>query len=276
MAGNGAEAAAWTPDPPDVSALLAGRDDATRRTRDDSRRTRSRAVVRPDLRIPRLPAGLLGPDAVQRFVDTVRHQPARDALQSVEALVEQGVSVDRIYTELVAPAARELGRLWEDDRCDYFHVTLATGVMQRLVSTLGERKAADEGDGVQLSRPRRTVFLSAPEREQHTLGLIMVAACFHRAGWSVTMGAPFEPEARLRPLRSRHFDLVGFSISRDDSLPSLGDIVARTRGASLNHDVPVMLGGRAIEHFPGCVPEFGGDGTAKDGPGALAVARALL
>jgi MerR family transcriptional regulator, light-induced transcriptional regulator len=276
MAGSGAEeAVSWTQAPRVLPASWRDAEQVRRsgqnpvrsgtRRSDPGRRLRIGLV--PEIEVP------LGRDTVQRFLDAVRDEPRGEALAVLERLADRGVAVDRIYTEVVAPAARELGRLWEDDRCDFFEVTLAVGVMQQLMRGFGSAARVDARVGIAVPR---AVYLTTVVGEQHTLGLVMLGDLFLRAGWSVTMGAPFETEAAGSPLGIRKYDLIGMSVSRDSSMNQVEDLVRHARGVSLNAAVPVLLGGGAIGRHPGCVQELGGDGTADDGPGAVAVARALV
>ena len=66
----------------------------------------------------------------------------------VEVMREQGASLECIYTELLAPAARRLGELWERDECDFAELT--TG-LRRLVSVL--RQVGSPGRASANSRP---------------------------------------------------------------------------------------------------------------------------
>ena len=54
----------------------------------------------------------------------------------LEALLARGVPIDDVYLGLLTPAARELGRMWEEDRCAFTDVTVALGRMQRVMRTL--------------------------------------------------------------------------------------------------------------------------------------------
>jgi hypothetical protein len=57
------------------------------------------------------------------------------AMAFIQMLREGGTPLERIYIEILAPTARLLGELWEQEVCDFKE--LATG-LQRLLSVLRE------------------------------------------------------------------------------------------------------------------------------------------
>ena len=48
-------------------------------------------------------------------------------------LVESGIAIDAVLVDHVAPAARHLGRMWEDDDCSFLDVTLGLARLQEAV-----------------------------------------------------------------------------------------------------------------------------------------------
>ncbi len=76
------------------------------------------------------------PQEVETFVGHVLDDQDAAWTEMVDRLRERGSSVDRIYLELLGPAARLLGRMWEDDRCMFSDVTVAVGRLQRIMRAL--------------------------------------------------------------------------------------------------------------------------------------------
>jgi methanogenic corrinoid protein MtbC1 len=210
--------------------------------------------------------------AVEEFVALLRGTPA-EADAVVDRLVEQGLPVETIHSELITPCARRLGVLWEEDLCNYFEVTVVVGTLQRMMRRLGRRfDVGHASDGVKGG----SVFLSGIPGAQHTLGLTMIGDHFLRAGWMVSLGAPLEPAVGVDAVRRHSFDLVGLSLSRDDALGEARDYIAELRGASLNPSVCVVVGGRVFADRPELASAVGADAAAPDGDSALAVARTVL
>lgn len=90
----------------------------------------SAAQVTCEMRAPSSPE-------VVEFANLVLAQDARVARTWVEAVRARGASPETIFLELLAPAARRLGELWEADLCDFTQVTLGLWRIQQVVHELG-------------------------------------------------------------------------------------------------------------------------------------------
>ncbi|MES2974263.1 MAG: cobalamin B12-binding domain-containing protein [Pseudomonadota bacterium] len=190
----------------------------------------------------------------------------------VEAMRLRGIAVETIYLDLLAPVARYLGELWEQDLCDFTEVTLGLGRLQQVLRELSPAfgQAPDHP-----SNGRRILLLPSPG-EQHTFGLVMVAEFFRRAGWDVA-GGPWEAGADpVTMVRREWFDVVGFSMASELHLADLGDCIASVRSAALNPHVGIMVGGPLFASHPEYVTELRADAVSGDGRQAPMLAEALV
>jgi len=209
-------------------------------------------------------AGTLAELVLARDADAARH--------FVDQLHERGDSFERLYLDVVAPAARRLGDLWTDDRCHFTDVTLALSRLHHMLHLLGHDFYAE---GPQPELPRRALLLPAPG-EQHSFGLAMVAEFFRRAGWDVWASATLERGDLLRLVGRERFDLVGLSSGCDARLDVLPTLVHAVRHRSRNPDLGVFVGGPPFLDHPELATAVGADGTALDGRQAVAQAEELL
>ena len=92
------------------------------------------------------------------------------------------------------------------------------------------------------------VLLAPIASEQHTLGTMMAAEFFRRAGWDVASALPTDNDELLEAVASEHIDLVGISVSGDVTLRALSATIAGLRAASLNRHITVMVGGWVFNH----------------------------
>lgn len=132
------------------------------------------AQVIPRLRLAHsLPVAALpeGPSPAPEDVAALSHLlMAHDngaAHAYVETLRLGGVALDRLYLDLLAPSARQLGQFWADDICDFATVTLALGQLRCMLRDhapqfLPEPRALVAG---------HSVLLAPVPGEQHTFGL---------------------------------------------------------------------------------------------------------
>ena len=190
----------------------------------------------------------------------------------LERLLARGVAVDDIYLSLLAPAARELGRLWDEDMRSFTEVTVAMGRMQRVMRTLSPsfgREIDFPVDG------RRVLLLPAPG-EQHTFGLSIVAEFFRRAGWDVVGDSEAGAADPAALVRREWFDVIGISVGLETRLDWLKSGISAVRNASRNRAIGVLVGGPAFMDSPERVVEVGADGTAIDGRQAPQMAERLM
>ena len=151
---------------------------------------------------------------VVAFASLVVTGDMKSAIGFIDDLRHRGVSLESIYVDLMAPAARHLGEQWLEDRCDFVAVTLGLSHMQQLLSALATVFAPEhavDGSG------RKALLITGPG-EQHTFGLYMVAEFFRRGGWDVWGGVPEAEESVLESVMDDWFDVFGLSVSREGSL----------------------------------------------------------
>ncbi len=209
---------------------------------------------------------------VEELVRLALAHEADVASAFVSALREQGVAVEALYLDLLAPAARRLGELWSADLADFVEVTVGLCRLQRVAHALrGSLPEEDESPAGE----RRALLVAVPG-EQHTFGLSLVAEFFRRAGWSVTSEPLRNVQDLLDLVRREWFSVVGLSVSGETRIAGLASVILGVRRVSCNRAVRVMVGGRIFNERPELVAQVGADATAPDGRQAVAQAQSLL
>lgn len=195
-----------------------------------------------------------------------------DAIALVARLRQSGIALESIYLNLLTPAARLLGRLWEEDRCSFLEVTIGLGRLQQIVHHFGaDFFTAADAEGCGLS-----AMLATMPDEQHRFGISILEEFLSRDGWDV-QNLSGSPAAELRTaVHDDWYDMIGLSASCDAQLPKLAMLVRSLRDASCNRRALIMVGGRAVHDDPEIVRQLGADLTATDGKEAVTRARALL
>lgn len=196
------------------------------------------------------------------------------ALKLAVQLRHRGVPVADLLEGWVLRAARTLGALWEADRCNFADVTVATGILQRLVRHVDGDMGAEQP--WVLGRAPRSILLAAVPGSDHTLGLSIVATYFRAALWDV-MEAPRLKRAELLELASRPgFDLIGLSVGASRDLPSLSQTVQDLRQGRLTQELPLLLGGPGLLTDEALALDLEIDAVALDAKDALAQADELV
>ena len=197
--------------------------------------------------------------------------PAQDEL--MHRLRTGGAGVESLYLDLLAPAARRLGEMWEQDLCDFTEVTVGIWRLQTIVRDLGRAVVIPVMHS--LAPTRRVLLLPAPG-EQHTFGLAVVGEFFHREGWLVSVGLLATPADLGSAVRHDSFDIVGISVGCGDRLEPVAAAIRAARRGTRNRALRIMVGGPIFVVHPEFAPLLGADGTAGDGREAVARANALL
>lgn len=182
----------------------------------------------------------------------------------VESLLDRGHSLDAVYVDLLAPAARQLGVMWEEDTCDFVEVTLACCQLQRVIRRVGRRLVDGRSRGT-----KGCVLVEALPGEQHTLGPMLVAELLGQDGWHVVLGEPFQPLYGLDGIR-----LVAFSVAQASRWEEARDRIEALRSRG-EEGLQVMVGGGAFQERPALVSHMGADGWAEDGKAVQALADRL-
>ncbi len=267
---------AW-PEPPDGTRLAGVDTDLSTVRRRVSRLTHTLETdVIPRLvrqhRDPTAPEGPLpSVSEVQAFVQALIEEDDERTDQIIAALRQRAVSVSSVYVDLLTPAARELGQMWEQDRVDFATATVSLGRLQRLMRQL----SPDFGREVEHPYNGRRVLLTQPDSEQHMFGLSMVAEFFRREGWDVLGGVAGVGIEAVAWVRRDWFDVVGFSIGSETALPWLRDTITAVRLASRNPALVVLVGGPLFSIHPEWASEVGADATT-DGRNAPSLAESLV
>lgn len=212
------------------------------------------------------------PEDAARFALLSLRLKAASLLDEVEALMAEGSSVESICLDLLAPAARTLGEMWDRNECDFIEVTMGLWRLQEVMRELVARSPARQHHCVV---PQSALFAPMPG-DHHSFAALMFEEVFAHAGWqSEALPRPDRCEL-LDRLAQRPFDVVGLTLTHDWPSAPLANLIEAMRNASANPKIVVLLAGRMIKENPGLVQKVGADGAGVDARAALAVAESLI
>ena len=211
-------------------------------------------------------------EEIARFAQLCIESDADAPDTFVQSLMAEGLSSETIFLHLLAPAAKHLGYLWEDDICDFTQVTIGLVRMQQMTLRLGsefqeKRKLAMDG--------MRALFAPVPG-SQHTFGVLMVSEFFRREGWQVWMELGSSEATLLSAVEKDWFDVIGLSVGMDAHVESLAITIRDIRSSSANRHAKVLIGGPLLALSPDLYKEVGADGAAGDAVSAVELAQTLF
>jgi methanogenic corrinoid protein MtbC1 len=187
-----------------------------------------------------------------------------------EKMRAKGHSLETLFVDFLAPTARYLGELWDQDRCDFIDVTLGVARLQNLLSLFGS--ASD----IPVHDIRRRALLISTPAERHLFGVEMVAKFMRAAGWDVLVEKGLDPSQCVASVATEWIGVVGVTLSAETGVDEVARIVEKIRRASMNRAVSVMVGGPAFAENPSLIGQAGADAAAADAPTAVILAKKLL
>lgn len=206
---------------------------------------------------------------VPEFVTLLIEQDAHVAARYVDALRSTGYPLAALYLDLLGPAARRLGDMWEQDTCSFADVTIGVCRMHQVLLEFTRCFDAPASSGKDV----RTALVAPVPGEQHTFGLFMVMEFLRRDGWNCYSGTPSTRKEFLALARSQQFELIGLSVSADRHVDEVRRLIADLKRSS---GAKIVLGGRSTLDNPELAKDLGADGTACDGRDAVRVIDKLV
>jgi methanogenic corrinoid protein MtbC1 len=213
-------------------------------------------------------AALVEPFTTALMVD----DEAASARGLLQHLRDGGAGFETICLDVMAPAARRLGMMWEADDCDFALVTLGLSRLHRLMRELDARFTAT---AIPMD-PGRVAILAVTPGEQHVFGLAMVGDFLRRAGWEIHDSIGASNAEILDAVRRTRFSVAALSCSTPQGLEGLAARIGVLRAASRNRDLGVLVGGLVFVDNPGVVIRVGADAMAQDARAAVRQAERLL
>lgn len=207
------------------------------------------------------------------FTDIALQQETAACRQYIDSIQRRGVPLHSIYLDLLTPAARRLDHLWTQDHCDFTQITIAMWRMQQVMYDLSPMFQL----GQQPVRGKSHAIMLMPvPGSQHTLGILMVAEFFRRAGWSVWGEPTATRERLLEAARQDAFAMAGISIGSEVHVDELNDFIGDLRHHSKNRTLHVIVGGPLLHHEPELRRTICADSFSTDAQQAVAQAERLM
>jgi MerR family transcriptional regulator, light-induced transcriptional regulator len=213
--------------------------------------------------------------AVAAFAALMRRQDTTAADAYVNNLRTSGVLLDQIYLELMAPAARALGEMWDDDKADFVEVTLALSRLQRMVQAhMGEPLGAKDVES--LAPSRYSILLAPTPGETHTFGLTLLGEYFRQGGWDTVIDPGLKRDNLVKLVKQNAFDVVGLTLAHERLIPVLSATIVDLRRAAGDRPMVVMVGGAMFAEKVCTIVDVNADGWAVDARSAVRTATRLI
>ena len=190
----------------------------------------------------------------------------------LDVLRDKGLGTQTVFLDVITPAARYLGDLWEQDKMDFTVVAQGLLRMHHAMRHLGY----ETQDGPQSAGDVRRIMLASAPGSQHILGLAMVSEFFRADHWQVVVEISTSEQALVHAVAHEWFDVIGLSVGLIEQLPHIPALIARLKSASRNPNAFVILGGPALLQAKMDGIELAADAISVNAAEAVKLAGDLL
>lgn len=179
------------------------------------------------------------------------------------------LSLEALYLQVLMPAQREIGTLWQLGDLSIPEEHLVTTTTQRAMSILSHAAPRAALNG-------RTVVVAAVAGNTHDLSLRAAADLLECAGWrALLLGADVPPEDLPTVLNFFEADLLVLGAMLSTQLRMLTTTVEGVR-AYCERDVRILVGGSAFDEAPDVWKKLGVDAYARTLGEVTIAAESLL
>jgi methanogenic corrinoid protein MtbC1 len=205
----------------------------------------------------------LAGEYVRKLLGGYRSAGGRLAFEAVE----RGEPVRHLYLQVLQPALREIGRLWQMNKINIAQEHFCSAATQVVMAQLLSRVDTSERCG-------RSVVVACVSGELHELGARMVGDFFDMAGWDAYFSGADTPHAAcVQSVVERAADVLAISATMGYHLHAVQELIQSVRLDPRCATLRVMVGGHPFSIDPSLWRTVGADGTAADADAAVALAR---
>lgn len=187
---------------------------------------------------------------------------ARDA-------VRRGATVASVLMEVLEPAQREIGRLWQLGEISVAQEHYCTAVTQLVMSDLEPLLFTGVDNG------NRLVAVDAPG-SLHQVGLRMVVDLLECEGWNTTYHGPTDPRGVPDLVHAHDAAVLAISLSMPAQIEPVSSMISAVRADPRTQQVKVLVGGRPFLVAPELVAAVGADAWAPDAVSAVTICSRLV
>ena len=168
----------------------------------------------------------------------------------------EGTSVEAVYLNYLAGAARMLGKWWDEDEVSFYEVTIGTSRMYAIMRSLQHLFAP-----AKLDKSKFAVFASVPD-ESHTLGVHMAADLFRKEGWDIDLKVGLSHDELVDEIESISPHILGLSAAGEHSIQALARLILSVRIVS--PATLTLVSGAIVEECTDMVAALGVDAMVSE------------
>ena len=210
--------------------------------------------------------GRLASSYLLALLEGDRQKAASIVLQAAS----EGWSVTDLYQRVLAPAQREIGRMWLNDEANIAEEHFATATTKMIMSQLRGSEADQPRNG-------KTVLAAAVRDNQHDIGIQMVADVFEMHGWrTILLGANVPVADLVQAAEAFQPDVLLISAALAKHLADVRDTIRAVKQHGPTSHTKVLVGGMAFAGIADLAGQCGADGYAANATDAVQLGNRLV
>ena len=193
-------------------------------------------------------------------------------LEFITRLLNEGLSKENIFLDLITPAARYLGAEWELNKLDFYLVTHGLVRLHSVTHEIGYSYV----DGPLIKGEVRRIMVASAPGSEHLLGPLIVSEFFRTEGWHVVVEISPTINELVQAVSNEWFDAIGLSVSIQEQLTDLKSLISKIKKSSRNPHVAILLGGPIFTIQNHEAIEFGAGAICINAKDAVSLAKSLM
>jgi methanogenic corrinoid protein MtbC1 len=167
----------------------------------------------------------------------------KEASKICHHFLEDGNSIKSLYELVMKPALYKVGLKWERNEITVASEHLATAITEGILNELYSQVIPDAYSG-------KKVVLACVEKEEHQVGIKMVADVFELNGWeSYFLGTGFPTSELVKFMKEVQPKLLAISLSVYFNFKNLRNMIQVINAQF--PDLPILVGGQAFRQSSG-------------------------
>lgn len=177
---------------------------------------------------------------LNEFIDSLIKGDRKTCLKYVEDYIRENPDYIKLYEEVFKKSLYDIGEMWEFNKITVAAEHLATSITESLLNHIYSDMKLPDSSG-------KKIILACIEKEEHQVGIKMVADVFENNGWETFfLGSNIPASELIIFIDSIKPDLLALSLSIYFNFTNLEKMIKliRTRFP----DLPIIIGGQAFRH----------------------------
>jgi len=202
------------------------------------------------------------------YLQGVLEGNASQAIGKLLNELQNGRDPISLYTQVLLPAQREIGRLWHIGDVSVAEEHLVTSATKRAMAVLAQHADNQPSNG-------KTMVAAAVANNAHDIGIRAISDLYQMAGWRVIYLGCDVPIDDLPPMLT-YFDadVLVLSATLDVQIPLVRETISMVRERA-DQNVRVLVGGYAFDQAPDIASTVGADAYTKSVTAALEIGNEL-